>query len=103
MGIVLQSLLKHTFTLTSPIIYRHKLGKFYVKTSLIISKMGILSSDVKEVKIVLDPKQGRSFFPGEVMKGKVILVTEKDDIKLQKLTMTFTGESIMKWKDVSWT
>ena len=63
--------------------------------------MGILSSDVKEVKIVLDPKQGRSFFPGEVMKGKVILVTEKDDIKLQKLTMTFTGESIMKWKQVS--
>ena len=51
--------------------------------------MGILSSDVKEVKIVLDPKQGRSFFPGEVMKGKVILVTEKDDIKLQKLTTSF--------------
>ena len=103
MDIVLQSLLKHTFTLTSPIIYRHKLLEFYVKPSIIISKMGILSSDVKDVKIVLDPKQGRSFFPGEVMKGKVILVTEKDDIKLQKLTMTFTGESIMKWKDVSWT
>ena len=65
--------------------------------------MGILSSDVKEVKIVLDPKQGRSLFPGEVMKGKVILVTEKDDVKLQGLTIRFTGESIMKWKTVSWT
>ena len=63
--------------------------------------MGILSSDIKDIKIVLDPKQGRSFFPGELMKGKIILVTEKEDVKILKLTLDFSGISGMAWTAVS--
>ena len=63
--------------------------------------MGILGSDVKEIKIKWDPNPGRPLFPGEVVNGKVILITEKDDVKIQKATIRFSGEISIHWVEVS--
>ena len=53
--------------------------------------MGVFSSDVKEVKIIWDPDPGRSYIPGEDISGKVVLRTEKDDVKIQKATIKIFG------------
>ena len=63
--------------------------------------MGIFNSDVKEIKIVWDRNIGRSYFPGEEVSGKAVLITEKDDVKIQKATITFTGELSIFFIDVS--
>ena len=63
--------------------------------------MGILGSDVKEIKIKWDPNPGRPLFPGEVVNGKIILITEKDDVKIQKATINFSGEISIHWVEVS--
>ena len=63
--------------------------------------MGILGSDVKEIKIKWDPDPGRPLFPGEVVNGKIILITEKDDVKIQKATINFSGEISIHWVEVS--
>ena len=62
--------------------------------------MGVFSSDVKEIKIIWDPNPGRSFFPGEEINGKVVLVTEKDDVKLLHSTIKFSGEISVCWSKV---
>ena len=49
------------------------------------------NSDVKDIKIKWDPDPGRPYFPGEVVSGKAIFVTEKDDVKIQKATIKFIG------------
>ena len=63
--------------------------------------MGILTSDVKEIKIIWDPDPGRPFFPGEVVSGKMILVTEKDDVKVHKSLIKFNGNISIHWIEVS--
>ena len=64
--------------------------------------MGIFSSDVKEIKIIWDTKSnpGRAFFPGENVCGKAVLVTEKDDVKIQKATIKITGSIEIKFREV---
>ena len=52
--------------------------------------MGILSSDVKEIKIIWD-NPGRNFLGGEAVSGKAVLITEKDDVKIQKATIQVHG------------
>ena len=62
--------------------------------------MSNLNSDVKDIKIKWDPNPGRPFFPGEVVSGKVILVTEKDFVKIQRATIKFNGRISIHWVEV---
>ena len=54
--------------------------------------MGILSSDVSDIKIIFDPNPGRPYLQGEVISGKAILVTGKDGVKVQKATIKVSGQ-----------
>ena len=64
--------------------------------------MGIFNSDVKEIKIIWDTKSnpGRAFFAGEAVCGKAVLVTEKDDVKIQKATIKITGTIDISFQEV---
>ena len=63
--------------------------------------MGILGSDVTEIKIKFDPDPRRPLFPGETVNGRIILVTQKDGVKIQKATIRFSGEISIRWIEVS--
>ena len=63
--------------------------------------MGVLTSDVKEIKIIWDSNPGRSYFPGEEISGKAVLITEKDDVKLLHSTIRFSGYVSVLWVEVS--
>ena len=64
--------------------------------------MGILSSDVHDIKIFWDTNAGRPFFPGEVVSGRAILVTGKEGVKVQKATIKFTGQVSIHWIEVNY-
>ena len=63
--------------------------------------LGDVLSNITKIVIKFDPEPGRPFLAGETMAGKVILSTEKDDVKIQKLTMKLLGKVQVNWKDVS--
>ena len=62
--------------------------------------MGVFNSDVKEIKIIWDKNSGRSFLAGEEVSGKAVLITEKDDVKIQKATIEFYGWISILFTDV---
>ena len=63
--------------------------------------MGLFGSDVEDIKVHWDSNPGRSFFPGETVKGRAVLKTSKDDVKIQKFTLTLYGNVRIEWSDVS--
>ena len=62
---------------------------------------GMVKSDVSKIKLVWDPNPCRPFIPGEEVNGKAILVTDKDEVKIQKATIKLEGEVFIRWVEVS--
>ena len=62
--------------------------------------MGFLGSDVEDIRVEWDSNKGRPFYPGETAKGSVTLKTNKEGVKIQRLSVTLTGRVEVKWTEV---
>ena len=54
--------------------------------------MGLLSSDVEAVVIELD-KPNQPFVAGDNISGSVLVTTQKEGVKVKKITLDITGET----------
>ena len=61
--------------------------------------MGIFSSDVKQIVITFDnQKLHRPYIPSETVTGQVVVTTDKEGVKVQRLTLKIVGRLEVEWK-----